>query len=456
MKRAFLLFITLLMLFSMTACTIPGLEDPTEPPTEAPTNPPSRPKPTVVSKVTDPLTWEDIDAIPIANSSMTEDELRQIIVQFMELQNSFTWQPTSTLEYYSQTKYMCLTSNIVYGGCPYISGKMGSLYNIMHFYDEKTGLLDVEKLTSSKQNWEEIIANVCSSSPYWALSRVSNSVKYAWSSSTVQAYGCIPIAPFVMDPTIINFDKNHDNVVTYDICMSQENGEQTVFEAYAQLLPGDGLTYYYAPDSHGHVIMCSSKAVVVRNQDGTIDPKKSYITYLDQTLSCDSASHFYPQDPDNGEKVHTYGSVHRKATFDWLLNHTIGGQKQGYIPWRIPELYTDANGNKMAEVEKAELNVSFSGTSATLMQLRRMTIESNYPISYVQCVVKDPNGNELFREYVYAMSLNKYEMAGVEGAVIDTAAMGALANGENIAEISVRVSTGELLTAFSGKFMPAK
>jgi len=56
-------------------------------------------KEVVYATVNEPLTWDRINAIPVANASMSIDELRQICIDLISLQVSFTWVPEETLTY---------------------------------------------------------------------------------------------------------------------------------------------------------------------------------------------------------------------------------------------------------------------------------------------------------------------------------------------------------------------
>ena len=60
-------------------------------------DPTSAPDPSALVK--DPLTWEDIEAIPVAKASMTSDELRQICADFFRLMQTFRWTPSQDFNY---------------------------------------------------------------------------------------------------------------------------------------------------------------------------------------------------------------------------------------------------------------------------------------------------------------------------------------------------------------------
>ena len=79
MKRIVCLMLALGLLLSFAACAK----------TEKSATPAQKLVPT-------PMTWANIEAIPIANDQMTEDELRQICVDFSGCSCSFSGHPRKT------------------------------------------------------------------------------------------------------------------------------------------------------------------------------------------------------------------------------------------------------------------------------------------------------------------------------------------------------------------------
>lgn len=374
----------------------------------------------VQSDVADPVTWADINAIPIADPSMSLTQLRKICTDFMRLQLSFAWTPSQDLSYSVAGKTVYLNAGAVYGGLPYVSSTFGNLYKVMEYYDEKTGVMDV---SAADGDILKIIGNQCSASAYWAWSRVSNAISFGGTQNMLEKNGCLRLGNYTYSSSINNF--HSESIRTANIC--KENGEQTMYEAYALLLPADGLSMYTG--SAGHVRMVSSEAHVVRNSDGTINPDRSSITFLDQVSSwtVDAQS--------NGKVIRIQGGVDVTVSFRSLYN-------AGYLPFRLPEFAgTD-------EVEKASVSSSLSGSSVAVSVLSGATVSANYPLSDITLTVKDSSGKAVYR-YTNPINDLNIRQSTISGAV-KTNALSGYRDGTYTVEISCRVGTGEKLIAYSG------
>ena len=397
----------------------------TTPDTPAQTDPVIEPEYTTPvatqSDVADPLTWSDINAIPIANSGMSVTQLRKICTDFMRLQLSFAWTPSQDLSYSVANKPVYLSAGTVYGGLPYVSSTFGNLYKAMEYYDEKTGVIDV---SAADGNILNIIGNPCSASAYWAWSRVSNAISFGGTQTMLEKNGCLRVGNYTYSSSINNF--HTESIRTANICIA--NGEQTMYEAYALLLPADGLSMYTG--TAGHVRMVSGNAHVVRNSDGTINPDRSSITFLDQV------SAWTVDTQSNGKMIRIQGGVDVTVSFRSLYN-------AGYLPFRIPEL-ADKDG-----VEKASVSSSLSGNSVSVSALSGATVSANYPLSDVTVTVKDSSGKAVYR-YTNPINDLNIRQSSISGAVKVNALFG-YRDGTYTVEISCRVGTGEKLTAYSGK-----
>ncbi len=418
MKRTICILLTALSLLSMLVGCGGGSSTPTE-------------APAVKTNVAKPLTMAEIDAIPIVSPDMTVDQLREIVCTFMRYQNSLAWTPSKQFEYMNGERANSWPVGSVVGGMPYITMGSGSLYNFMHFYDERNGMLDIEAIEALKQPMFEVVTNQCSGSTIWAWNRVSNSLKEDYTTYMFEANGYIPL-PLGMNyysesVTSFKFPKLIDTAQT---CV--EYGEQKIYEGYAELLPADGLVHFLG-ERGGHVMMASSKAVVVKNPDGTINGDKSYVTILDQTFS----KHTTVQ--SNGIKIDTLGGVDAKRTFKKLFDG-------GYLPFTIPEFIG------LDPVEKTEVGSNHTKDTMTYDELTKVKFTSNYAISYTTVTVKNSKGKELYSEHVYTCEQQLLEFKPFNGLVLDTNQLRKLANGKNTIEISMRIGTGELLTMFSGTF----
>lgn len=133
--------------------------------------------------VADPKTWyEEFLALPIANDTMTEDELRQLCVDAFEANLSFQWTPTKEITFVStlhENANQCvLPTGIAYSGLCYATGidnaTGGTLWKILPYYDPETGAVDVEAMG----NIAFILNNMssaCANGVLQGWNRVSNS-----------------------------------------------------------------------------------------------------------------------------------------------------------------------------------------------------------------------------------------------------------------------------------------
>ena len=415
MKRFIGILLAFSVLLALVGCNqAPQQNDPTQPTYD----------PAIVALVEQPLTWEQINAIPVADDSMTEEQLRQIIVDFMRLQITFPWTINKNLMYMSNNDPVSISKGYAYGGMPYKGSTVSNLYNVMLYYDEATGVIDVEKYGKDVALY---IGNQCSGSSYWAWSRVSNSIKWGGTSEMLRENGCIPVGEYTYSHMISswhNFADPSQGIHTADIC--KENGEQVMYESYALLKMADGISIYRV--SAGHVRMIAQDAVVVRGEDGKIDPDQSYITYLDQGSSWTTGKQ------PGGTKIKTQGGVDKKMTFAQMYN-------DGYLPWRIPEFAG------LDPVEKAAASISLSGDT-TVSRLLSAKLSANYPISDITFTVKDQSGNVVKTVTVPTLDLNIREH--VLAAAVRNAQLEGFADGKHTIEISIRISTGEKLPVYTG------
>ena len=417
MKKLLCFLLAVLMLLSMCACGVAEDEGPTTLSAD------QKPK----TQVARPLTWEEFNSIPIANSSMTEEELRQICLDFMRMQLSFTWTPKEEASYFQKTREVHLTPPMVYKGLPYKGGGeggngLGNIYTAMSLYDTDNGMMDL-----SGHNAAATISNQCSSSVFWCWARVSNSHNYTFTVHGTQAYGCLRVGPYTYDDSIKTFNQKTTQV----IC--QENGEQTMFESYALAEPADGLVNYYNDAGHMRMVV---KVDVVRTPTGSIDGKNSKLTYMDQFTPWRD----YKQDT-NGAYCMVTGYIDQEISFKELYD-------AGYLPFTLEEL------NDPSKVEKAEATVDLSGEKMTIDQLTKATVKANYSISDITITVKNSKGKEVY-SYLFPVytvySIPAYE-AGVMGAVVK-ADLEKYETGKYTVEVSARLGTGEKPVLYSGKLV---
>lgn len=377
----------------------------------------------VRKKVATPLTWADIDAIPVATADMTEAQLRQICLDFFRLQLTFQWTPKESFAY-SITTYKeprSFAAGTVYAGLPYQGNSLaGNLYWAMEYYDPKTGVLDNSGMDG--QTFSQLLGNHCTSSPYWAWTRVVNSTTRYTNVCMTKNYGFLPVGDYTYDTL-----QWSDTARTKAVC--QENGEQKMFECYALLEPADGIFLFYSLGGNSHCRMVSSYPEVVRNADGTINGEESYLLFMDQ------GSGLKDYTAADGTTVQLQGKVDVKATFAELF-------EKSYVPFTFAE-FLGAD-----PVEPAQVTLELP-ENLTTGDLVTGVIGSNYAIAYIQTTLTDSNGKVTYENHTHTDGIDKYEILLGKTLSFDQI-KSLLEQGQQRISIQVRVSTGQLLTAYEG------
>ena len=374
--------------------------------------------PTVVN----PLTPEALAALPIANSSMTTDQLRQLCLDYFYLQLTFSWTPDSRFSYTieSSGKPVTIEKGSVFGGIPYVTVGTGNLYRVLEDYDTTTGVMPVSLYKANPK----LFGNQCSVGAFWGWGRVINSANYTWTQSMVKKNGFIPVGAYQYRDDLESFSKSSpDPLTTNDIC--QQNGREVMYESYAKMLPADGLVHYSG--TAGHVRMCSETPTVVRDAGGAIDPNQSYLRYRDQISNWSAAKQ------SDGSEMSIQGGVDVKVSFQKLFS-------SGYLPFTFGELIgTDP-------VEPSTAVLSISGDTVTVGQLKEAVLTTNYAISDVFLTVTDANGGEVY-EYVKRStraSLMSVELSGM----VFANSLNKYCDGNHTVSVSCQLSTGEKPVVF--------
>ena len=381
--------------------------------------------------ITTNITRADVEAIPIADASMTEEELREICVRYMKLEKEVMWVVNKNVAYPCDwagaadvNGNLHLTRGVLYRGMPYT----GAHLNLECFFDvvdEATGLFDTESLVSGS-GVSAIIGNTCNTSCFWAWQRVCASFSFVSLAKMTPVNHCIPIGPYKTTEESF-FGEDHD---TPAVCLF--NGEQTMYESYAMLKPASGMLT--KSDSNvGHVRMAQEAAVTVRNADGTIDGDQSYVICLEQT------SALKPCTTENGP-ASAYKGMDVKYTFRQLF-------QSHYLPFDFAELLG------LAEVQKAKTELT-GDDPGDFAALAAEAVTSNYGISRVDVTVTDAAGREL---YTYGVmnsiknsGFNRVELSRVfQSRQMRSAGM---EKGETYRfTVTARLANGETFTAFDGE-----
>ena len=382
-------------------------------------------EPPVEKAVSTTMTWEKINSLPIANSDMTEAQLRQLCVDFFRMQLSFQWTPKEDFTFHINTFDLdpAYTAGTIYAGSPYISPSIaGNLYRVMDFYDPETGILD--NTTMPSQQFAEILANDCVSGPFWGWARVVNSTIRYNNYYMNQMHGCIPIGSYHYEG-IVTWGEDH---TTKMVC--NENGREVMYESYACLKPADGIYTQTGTASKSHLRMICEAPVVVYDQNGAVDGNKSYVRYIDQGT-------YYEQLQLDNTVVLIPGGLDVKVSFKKLYDH-------GYLPFTFGELIgEDPVEPAQITLEKMDLE-NFS-----LNEMLRGMISCNYAISHCKLELRDAKGNLTYEKTAYANKIDARSMYA--GLTVDKKEIQAiLETGPQTALLTCRIGTGQLMTIYEG------
>ena len=415
MKRLLALLLCVATLLTFAACGNTSSQP--EETTEEPKPVDNFPYPTLNEK----LTWDRINAQPVKSSDMTIQEMREACVSFMRFSKTAMWIPNAELTFVknAQGDEDTMSKGMIYAGFPYMQFSTGNVYRLMDYMNDENGVVDMEAFIT----YPQALGNQCSSSTYWAWGRVINSCKGSYTVRLTHANGCLRVGPYTYDDDQLTFDKN----TTKMIC--QQNGEDVMYESYAQLHLADGVVNY---TTAGHVRMVSSEPHVVY-YNGKIDPFNSYITVLEQGQS------WLEYTNESGDTAQMKANVDKKETFFDLY-------QKSYIPFT----YAEFLGTK--GVDETQCSVNLSGDSVDAASLFSAQVTSNFGISDVYVSLKNDSGKEVYRLVVRATEHNVQTVKITRNATnIDTWGTYEKLNGEYTAEVSAQLSTGERPVIYTGK-----
>jgi len=209
--------------------------------------------------------------------------------------------------------------------------------------------------------WGYVLGCSSADNIYWSWAQFADSINFRTIAEMTERRGVLKVGDWVYERA------------TYadTILICQENGEEVMYNSYAQLLKADAMLYYYNGSGHGLMI---ADNVVVKNADGTINPDESYVLTHD-------INNYYMEKEVDGVKYMTAHRTDFKITYTDLC-------KGGYLPLTCAELMDSSIGEAPAvvtdSIPKAEHNRS---------NLFKGEISCNYYISHYWMEISDKDGN---------------------------------------------------------------
>ena len=260
----------------------------------------------------------------------------------------------------------------IYRGLPYAHSS-GSVYSFLSFGtpDEK-GIYDISGISVKMLNGYPNdtgfnvarISSDCADTIFWAWGHVSTSIFFDLTNRMTEMTGCLKVGDYAFEGT------SYDNTV--QTC--EDNGEQTMFAAYAQMQKADAVVMVPASGS-GHTMMIVETHVEMNGD--VIDGEKSYAIVIDQ-ISSNIPKEKYEYNEELGENVYLCGRLDAKFTFKKLFDN-------GYLPVTCKELIDPA--------PLPEETVTDSETEYTKDNIFQGVLQSPYRISSVTVTVTDKDGN---------------------------------------------------------------
>lgn len=386
--------------------------------------------------IKDQLTWEKLNSFPIKWSDMTIDEARMLCVAYFDFYKTALWTPSEDVYYIRNSSGSDdqMLKGKIYGGLPYIGLGSGTLYRLMDYMDEETGVVDIHRALKKDDLSQVTMAemrffgNQCANGAFGGWGRVINTISSIATANMTHARGCLRLGDYTYSQERWTEDARTTAVL-------QEMGQQRIFACYALLQPGDGLVYY---TSAGHVIMCSEGAVVKYNEDGTINGDESFIHIIDQGQSWGDGVN------KDGDKYLYKENNGAKKSFSSLFS-------TNYVPFTFAEfLGTDP-------IEETEITFSHAGSQITLSQYFSSTVKCNYAICDVYAIVTNDAGEEIYRHVIRSSSSGTQSMNitefGSSTYTNDTDTWGSLSAGTWNLEVVAQLGTGERPTVYVGKLV---
>ena len=324
----------------------------------------------------------------------TTDELRQMAVKAMldQLNVQFT---VGKFTYYQKSsgsisnKFFSYVPEVYYAGMPYTVGSSG-LVQWMEFYDTETGRF---AFPGTGEELDMTLGNSCAACVGSSWYAVCTSISGQFSTYFMTpSNGCIPVGPYVSNYTISDFRQYTTDLICAD------NGEQVMYESYAQMLPADALVS--SPDVHA--IMAIEAPKVVYNEDGTINGKESTVAIADQRGG--SGDVFYIVEDEAGNELSYSGRAYYVYTFEELW-------KLCYLPVTTAEF--------LGTKEYTAPEIKFTETSGG-KELISGTMECNYPMRVIRVVLVDQDGQ---RTLVDRVLLNNTHISSGKAYKMDTLQM---------------------------------
>ncbi len=388
----------------------------------------------------------------------TDEEIlayrRELVVAEMRRAMGVLWTPQEDVSYslYSGSmgpeidiqivpdRVIHLKAGRIYQGMPYSHGS-GSAYSFLSYAtaQDENGVYTIsnlrgESLTGYPQSgpWSQSrLGSDCVDTLFWAWAKVSNSISFSGTGEMTEVHGCLKVGQYTCDlPKLTSSTKP----------VVQENGEEVMYNAYAQMQKGDAVVLY-TKASGGHTVMISDINVCYTD-DGKVDGQSSTVTIIENKSGPQKEEQSYFNE-QLGQTVYICGALDDIWTFETLYS-------KGYLPVTCKELIDPS--------PLATEEAFISGTPTTLDQVLSSTVNATYRIAYARVTIQKADtivqqatlyGREQnCRQLELRDLLNTVEQAVILGG-IDPQALPA---GTYHCSVTCRLATGNIHTLCEFEF----
>lgn len=383
-----------------------------------------------------PFSVDSPMAVPqyIFDHEPTTDEMRAAAVDLMRKALSVQWYTTQEFETTTSVSHNVFKVKTLYAGLPY-NGPNSSLYAFLEYLDPETGRLLDEDLTGGTgrglaDSFEQVLGSSCSGTAGWAILSVCNSVHGLFQSYYMVAQnGWLPLGNYSYDLSTPSFGRDDSTEKGTDLIVAR-NGEQTMYQSYALLMPGD-IVVWQNDTKLGHTMMATSDAVVVKNADGTINGAESYVLIQDQRFGGYSQT-----DESSGRAYAAQGRVDYKYSFEQLFRE-----------WYLPMTTAEFQGQKAYTAP--EVALAEGKTATTPADLNGAAVESNYPMATLALWAENRESGERTRLRLHCFSraeiesgvAQSYDVSSFERALTHSNRM---TKGSYRITVEVRTPNGQL------------
>lgn len=313
---------------------------------------------------------------------LSENELamRQTVVDTMNRLCTVEWKVKQDLAHSCicqlSTCHGMYNADYTYYGIPY-NHKASPITRVEYCLDEDGYVKDWFYDMGSFDGFDMYFGGDCSTTIMHAWFTVSNSIDFLFTTFMIPAVG---------RGTIKVGDYEGDFLVgetSYTEQYMLANGEDKMYECYTQMRMGDA--FVAVNEQGGHTRMAVSDPIIVRDQQGNIDPNYSYFLISEQGSPVENIE----------EKTYSYCKANFKRNFSSLYQNW-------YIPITCEELIT-------GEMETPEANLE--GGCSGYAGMFTGTVQCNYHLVSVTLKITDSEGNVVV-EHPYFSNIQKNDDYG--------------------------------------------